>query len=87
MSPAATFSVDSVPRNRSNQPAIRASRSTRRSGRPLRDRSWDSSGKRTISTVLPRKRMAPKSSSDCEIAQRRSISPQLRSSGVWMFCT
>ena len=80
-------SAAAVPRNRSNHPPIRRSRSTRRSGRPLRERSCDSSGKRTSSTVLPRSRIAPNISSDCDIAHRRSISPAVNSSGVRMFWT
>src|SRR5216683_3515819 len=77
-------SVVCVPRNRSNQPTIRRRRSTLRSGRPLRDMSCDSSGNLTSSAVWPSKRRAPNSSSDCEIAQRRSISPQVSSSGVFI---
>src|SRR2546423_7784126 len=44
-------------RYRLNQPRIRSRRSMRRSGRPLRERVWLFSGKRTISTsVLPIRR-------------------------------
>ena len=75
-------SVVCVPMNRSNQPAMRRSLSTRRSGRPLREMSCDSSGNRTSSAVWPSRRRAPNSSSDCEIAQRRSISPHVSSTYV-----
>ena len=63
---------------------MRRSRSTRLSGRPLRETSCDSSGNRTSSAVWPSRRRAPKSSSDCEIAQRRSISPHVSRSGVFI---
>ena len=50
-------------------------RSIRRSGRPLRDRLWLSSGKRTNSAVLPRRRSDTNHCSACSCGQRRSCSP------------
>ena len=55
------------PSTRRTTPTIRSSRSSRRSGRPLRDISWLSSGNRTNSAVFPRRRSETNHCSACSM--------------------
>jgi beta-mannosidase len=65
-----------------NQRLMWFRRAMRRSVRPLRDRPWNSSGKRTNSVSTPRRLSATNTCSPCSIGQRRSISLWMTRVGV-----
>ena len=69
-------------RYRPNHSRIVSKRTTRWIGEPLRESSWLSAGKRTISTSRPSTRRIEKRCSPCSISQRRSCSECTIKSGV-----